>query len=29
MPAIREALMDIDAYVRKTAIMGIVKVYYM
>lgn len=29
MPAIKEALTDIDAYVRKTAIMGCVKVYYM
>lgn len=29
MPAIREALTDIDAYVRKTAIMGCVKVFYM
>lgn len=29
MPAIRESLSDIDPYVRKTAIMGCVKVYYM
>ncbi|CAD8189534.1 unnamed protein product [Paramecium octaurelia] len=29
MPAIKEALSDIDAYVRKTAIMGCVKVFYM
>jgi AP-4 complex subunit beta-1 len=29
MPAIKEALTDIDAYVRKTAIIGCVKVFYM
>jgi len=29
MPAINTALQDIDPYVRKTAIMGCVKVYYM
>ncbi|CAD8088753.1 unnamed protein product [Paramecium sonneborni] len=29
MPAIKESLSDIDPYVRKTAIMGCVKVYYM
>ncbi len=29
MPAILEALKDYDPYVRKTAIMGCVKVYYM
>ena len=29
MPAISNALTDIDPYVRKTAIMGCVKVYYM
>lgn len=29
MPAIQEALKDLDPYVRKTAILGIVKVYYL
>ena len=29
IPLILEALKDLDAYVRKTAIMGVVKVYYM
>lgn len=29
LPAITKALQDIDPYVRKTAIMGCVKVFYM
>ena len=28
LPCIREALKDIDSYVRKTAIMGCVKLYF-
>lgn len=29
VPAITKALMDLDGYVRKTAVMGCVKVFYM
>lgn len=29
LPAINKALLDIDPYVRKTAVMGCVKIFYM